>query len=99
MPASNHHLDDPDETPPKKVRGLQGGRRKGIPNYNKGDVNALLDGVERVLPLGQLGWNDVEAEHNVYSTDAGRPARSAKSLETKFKQVCCLSHSPCSALT
>jgi hypothetical protein len=50
-------------------------------------VDYLLDLTEEVLPLGNRAWKHIEAEHNKWATLHGRPQRTVKSLETKYKQV------------
>ena len=72
---------DADEKPAKR------GRPTGAVNYADEDVTALLDFVEHELPLGQRGWLAVHMEYMKWAQLHGRPERTLKSLETKFKQV------------
>ncbi|KAG6847398.1 hypothetical protein H0H93_008477 [Arthromyces matolae] len=48
---------------------------------------SLLDAVEAELPLGQRGWGSVERVYNKWARTNKRPTRTAKSIETKFKQL------------
>jgi hypothetical protein len=73
-----------EEPEPKKRRG----RAAGVVNYSNEDVDALLDIIEENLPTGGKGWNTVGSKFVVWAEENGRPARTAKSLEAKYKQVC-----------
>jgi hypothetical protein len=73
------------EEPESKKRR---GRTAGVVNYSNEDVDALLDIIEENLPTGGKGWNTVGSEFVVWAEENGRPARTAKSLEAKYKQVC-----------
>jgi hypothetical protein len=59
----------------------------GIANYSPEDLDALLDILEESLPLGGNAWNSASDEFNAWAQENGRPSRTAKSLELKFKQV------------
>lgn len=76
----------------KKPRG----RVQGVANYSEEDVDALLDTLETSLPVGGKAWVNVEHQFRDWAAANDRPARTAKSLEAKFKQVCyvviCLSY-------
>ncbi|KAG6835307.1 hypothetical protein H0H93_002883 [Arthromyces matolae] len=76
--SSDDENDDPD---PKR------GRPRGAGNYHSQDVTTLLDAVEAELPLGQRGWGSVERVYNKWARINKRPTRTAKSIETKFKQL------------
>jgi hypothetical protein len=64
------------------------GRPRGAGNYMPEDVTALLDFVEKELPLGQRGWQSIHRYFTRWASLNGRPERLVKSLETKYKQVC-----------
>jgi hypothetical protein len=66
----------------------QKGRAVGAPNYSVEDIEALLDILEVRLPMGAKGWNSVADEFCEWASENGRSARTAKSLELKYKQVC-----------
>ena len=68
----------------KKPRG---GREKGTANYSEEDIDALHDILERIQPIGGKAWGNVEEEFALWAKLNDCPARTAKSLETKFKQV------------
>jgi hypothetical protein len=65
----------------------QKGRASGAPNYTLEDVEGLLDILSVNLPLGGRAWNTAADDFYVWAEENGRPARTAKSLEAKFKQV------------
>lgn len=65
----------------------QRGRAAGAHNYSSEDVDALLDILEESLPLGGHAWNSAGDDFNIWAQENGRPSRTAKSLELKFKQV------------
>jgi hypothetical protein len=73
--------------PPVKKKAGRGGRVSGAPNYSDEDVTALLDACTTCLPLGAKTWLAVEQLFAEWAESHDRPARSAKSLEIKFKQV------------
>ena len=73
---------------PKKQRG----RVVGAANYLPEDVDALLNILEEQLPLGGKGWLVAADSFFKWAEENGRPFRSAKSLELKFKQVCCVTY-------
>ena len=73
----------------REVKKPRGGRTPGVANYSSDDVDALFEIMEEVLPIGGKGWGNVEDEFLSWAAVNGRPARTAKSLETKFKQVSC----------
>ncbi|KAJ7017121.1 hypothetical protein C8F04DRAFT_1200944 [Mycena alexandri] len=49
------HDSDSDDTPAAPKRG----QPTGAPNYSKGNVKIVLDLVEKHLPSGSLGWQEV----------------------------------------
>lgn len=67
----------------KKPRG----RATGAVNYSPEDLEGLFDILEEQLPLGGRAWNSAADDYNQWAEENGRPVRSAKSLELKFKQV------------
>lgn len=64
------------------------GRPSGAGNYSENDITALLDITAEELPLGQRGWTTIHLQYAKWAHKNGRPERTVKSLETKFKQVC-----------
>jgi hypothetical protein len=68
--------------------GLKRGYPCGAGNYMSKDVTALLDLVEKELPLGQCGWQSIHCHFTQWACLNGRLERLVKSLETKYKQVC-----------
>lgn len=72
---------------PANGKKQRGGRAAGITNYSVEDLDALSDILEERLPLGGHAWNSAADEYNVWAQENGRPSRTAKSLELKFKQV------------
>jgi len=75
--------DDKDELD----EGLKRGRPHGAGNYMAEDVSALLDLVEKELPLGQWGWQTIHCQFTKWARLNCCPERALKSLETKYKQV------------
>lgn len=73
----------------------QKGRAPGTSNYTEVDIDALCDTVEEHLPLGGKAWNTVGDDYNEWALENGRPERTVKSLEAKFKQVCSIFRCPC----
>lgn len=69
---------------PKKQKG----RSSGSSNFRDEDLEALHDILEELLPIGGKGWMEVEDQFNQWAGENGRPSRTAKSLEAKYKQVC-----------
>jgi hypothetical protein len=65
----------------------QRGRATGAHNYSSEDLDALFDILEECLPLGGHAWNSAGDDFNTWAQENGRPSRTAKSLELKFKQV------------
>jgi len=59
----------------------------GAANYSSDDLDGLFDILEELLPLGGNAWNSASDEFNSWAEENGRPTRTAKSLELKFKQV------------
>jgi hypothetical protein len=72
---------------PEPQQKKQRGRCAGSANYSSEDINALLDILEEQLPLGGKGWKMATADFCKWADENGRPARTAKSLELKLKQV------------
>jgi hypothetical protein len=90
-----HAVDAPSKALKRKAAQLKdrdakkprGGREKGTANYSEDDIDALHDILERILPIGGKAWGNVEEEFASWAELNGRPVRTAKSLEAKFKQV------------
>ena len=74
----------PSEEPDAKRRR---GRGPGTANYSAEDIDGLLDILEELLPTGGKGWNTAGDEFKLWAEENGRPVRTAKSLESKYKQV------------
>ena len=64
------------------------GRTRGSPNYKFREVDILLDLVEEELPIASKGWRVVGSRFRDWAVIAQYPARTDRSLELKFKQVC-----------
>jgi hypothetical protein len=64
------------------------GRPNGSGNFADQDLKTLLMLIEAELPLGNRGWQAVHSRYTKYADTKGRPRRTAKSLENKFRQVC-----------
>lgn len=56
--------------------------RAGAPNYSESDVNALLDIVAVVEPLGANQWAIVAQQFNNWCTANDRPERDMDSVKT-----------------
>ncbi|KAG1842753.1 hypothetical protein DFJ58DRAFT_645183, partial [Suillus subalutaceus] len=76
-------------TPATEVtkKSARGGHQQGAPNYNKEDISALLTACGEHLPVGAKSWSAIETTFGQWADENSRPARSAKSLELKFKQL------------
>ncbi|KAJ7016032.1 hypothetical protein C8F04DRAFT_1283100 [Mycena alexandri] len=75
------HDSDDSDAPPAPKRG----RPTGAPNYSKADIKVLLDYVQKEMPSGQKGWQEVHRRYDRYRRTNNRPKRDAKSLEHKYK--------------
>lgn len=89
--ASTAHLSAPNPSqgsmpPPSASRKKKGGR-SGAPNYSIEDIEAMLDAVEDVEPLGANQWAIVEQQFNEWSTANERPYRDMDSLKLKFDKL------------
>jgi len=62
-------------------------RPSGSSNFLPADVGVLLNFIEQELPCGQHSWLKVHMKYNKWASKNRRPARTASSLETKYKQV------------
>ena len=47
----------------------------------------MIDLAEEIVPIGKKGWNTVAAQFAEWAKENGHPARTADSIERKFKQV------------
>jgi hypothetical protein len=63
------------------------GRAAGVVNYSSDDLDALLDILEETLPIGAKAWNAARDHFCAWAVENGRPVRTTKSLEAKYKQV------------
>ncbi|KAJ8483175.1 hypothetical protein ONZ45_g14690 [Pleurotus djamor] len=61
------------------------GRAAGAQNYSSDDCDTLLNIASEVLPLAAKGWEEVATLYNEWAEENGRPQRTARSLELKFK--------------
>ena len=86
MKRKTSQLNDHDAKKPRGSCDL------GVANYASDDVDALFDILEVWLPIGTKGWASVEEEFASWAELNSWPPQSAKSLETKFKQVCSCSY-------
>jgi hypothetical protein len=82
-----HVSDGEDDDDDMEEETSKRGRPRGAGNYLAADVSALLDFVDRELPLGQHGWKVVHRNYSRWALVHRRPERTMKSLETKYKQV------------
>lgn len=64
------------------------GRTHGAPNYKPREVQVLLDLVEEELPIASKGWRVIGSQFRDWVIVAEYPARTDRSLELKYKQVC-----------
>ena len=73
----------------REARGKRvGGRKNGSANYTTADVDALLDVVEDVEPIGAQEWAIVSSRYNDWAATSGRPLREQTSLKIKFDKLC-----------
>ncbi|KAG6808002.1 hypothetical protein H0H92_005725 [Tricholoma furcatifolium] len=75
------------EEPEMKKTKKRGGRSSGVANYSGDDIDMLLDIVEERLPIGGNSWNSCANEFCDWAKENGRPIRTVKSLEAKYKQL------------
>ncbi|KAJ7253133.1 hypothetical protein C8J57DRAFT_1187327 [Mycena rebaudengoi] len=80
--ARESSSEDEEEQPTK--RG-QRGRPQGVSNYTAADITKLFSIIQKILPLGPKGWKRVHEDYDAYRCARGRPERSLKSLEGKYK--------------
>jgi len=85
--ASGSNLKRKASTPLSGVEKKSKGRAVGAANYSSDDLDGLFDILEELLPLGGNAWNSASDEFNAWAEENGRPTRTSKSLELKFKQV------------
>lgn len=85
------HISDVEDVEEVEDEGSKCGRPQGTGNYVVGDVKVLLDLVERELPLGQHGRQTIHHSYVCWAHLHQCPVCTMKSLETKYKQVCCCS--------
>lgn len=75
------------DSPDKKRVVKNRGGRNGAPNYADSDIDALLDVVEEVQPIGANEWSLVAAKFEMYATEVGRVPREMESLKLKFDRL------------
>jgi hypothetical protein len=67
---------------------LKRGRKKGATSYTEGDLVAILDSIQEILPLTNLQWEGVAFHFNAhYATRFRRAERTAKALKSKFREL------------
>ena len=75
-------VEDPNQTPAAKK-----GRRKGATKYTDGDLEALLDAVDTILPQADQDWVKVESVYSAYSLKFSRTERTANALKSRFREL------------
>jgi hypothetical protein len=67
---------------------LKKGRKKGVTSYTEGDLVAILNSIQEILPLTNLQWEGVAFHFNAhYATQFRRAERTAKALKSKFCEL------------
>ena len=66
----------------------RGGRAPGSQTYNDQDIEALLDIVQELRPLGADQWQNVADRYNRGAASRERAQRDADSLRKKFNGLC-----------
>ena len=65
------------------------GRQSGAVGYQYGDLVALLDSVDTIVPLTEKQWEKVTQHYNEgYCETMHRPFRSLSAMKTKFRELC-----------
>lgn len=59
----------------------------GVPNYSSAEVDALLDIVERILPLGAHHWARVAEQYREWAAANDGTPRDQDSLESEFDKM------------
>jgi hypothetical protein len=78
---------------PKKAKTLpppkpkKKGRTRGATSYTFGDITAILDAVEEVLPTQLSNWDNVEEHYNRYAARFYRKDRKTTELRTKYWEL------------
>lgn len=72
------------ESKNKNVKSLNGGgngKRSNAKNYSKSEVNWMLEGLQKFLPIGTMDWSDVKDHHDLkYEANE----RTVDSIRRKF---------------
>jgi hypothetical protein len=67
---------------------LKRGKKKGATSYTEGDLVAILNSIQEILPLTDLQWERVAFHFNAhYATRFRRAERTAKVLKSKFREL------------
>ncbi|WAQ86642.1 hypothetical protein PtA15_7A369 [Puccinia triticina] len=66
------------------------GRQRGSQGYNGADCSALVDCIQRVLPLGSNNWDKVHDLYKKYVIKNGQLTCDPDPLKTKFKALVAL---------
>jgi hypothetical protein len=63
------------------------GRKPGATSYTQGDLTALLDAVEEILPTQVSDWDQVETAYEQYAVRFSRKIRKANAIKSKFREL------------
>jgi hypothetical protein len=63
------------------------GRKPGATSYTQGDLTALLDAVEEILPTQVSDWDQVETAFERYAVRFSRKTRKANAIKSKFREL------------
>jgi hypothetical protein len=67
---------------------LKRGKKKGATSYTEGDLVAILDSIQEILPFTDLQWEGVTFHFNAhYATRFRRAERTVKALKSKFRKL------------
>lgn len=74
----------------QQVQSNEGGKghTRGAANYHPREIEILLNLAEDELPVGAKGWSTIGAKFWEWAAKTQYPARTDRSLELKYKQVC-----------
>ncbi|KAL7284664.1 hypothetical protein ACG7TL_001961 [Trametes sanguinea] len=78
---------NPEDNMHKSAKRQRGGRKAGSLNFSDADVRELLRLIRKILPIGELGWNKVQAGYAAYASRHGRPKRDVRSLRLKYYRL------------